>query len=132
VAELLMRDVTRAGRELGRRSVTDLPTSLTLGELLELRIRAEVASYNAAPGPVFEGLVQPADSIRHSDGYRMRAPRPLDAEVALLAAKEAVAAGMLAFSVGGERVTDLDEVLAVDDHHEVLAVLERPVVAAGL
>ena len=94
-----MRDVTRAGRELGRRVVDDLPVSLSVGELLEARIRAEVAAYNDDPGPVFVGLVQPADSIRHSDGYRMRTPRPLDADVAVVAAHEAVEVGMLSLQV---------------------------------
>lgn len=132
MSEILMRDVTRAGRELGRRHLTDLPADLPLGALLETRIRTEVEEYNRDPGPVFVGLVQPEDSIRHSDGYRMRHPRPLDAEVAVTAARQAVLAGMLSFQVGEHRVTDLDTSVVPDDHEEVLAVLERPVVAAAV
>lgn len=132
VGEVLMRDVTRAGRELGRRRLTGLPSTLSLGALLDTRIRTEVADYNRAPGPVFVGLVQPEDSIRYSDGYRMRQPRPLDAEVAITAARQAVEAGMLAFQLGDERVTDLDRPVVPDDVDEVLAVLERPVVAAAV
>jgi hypothetical protein len=132
VSQILFRDVTRAGRELGRSTVTDLPDTLTVGELLDTRIRTEVSAYNEQPGPVFVGLVQPADSIRHSDGFRIREARQLDADAAVAAAVEAVAAGMLAFQLGGERVTDLDRPVAVDEHDEILAVMERPVVAAGL
>jgi hypothetical protein len=132
VGELLMRDVTRAGRELSRWTVADLPSALTLGEVLERRIHAEVDAYNGAPGPVFVGLVQPADSIRHSDGYRMRSPRQLDATRALEAAREAVASGMLAFDIDGQRTADLDRLVEIDDLDELLAVLERPVVADGL
>jgi hypothetical protein len=130
VTELLMRDVTRAGRELGRRHLVHVPASLSVGALLEFRIRAEVAAYNEEPGPVFAGLVQPADSIRHSDGYRMRVPRRLDADGAVAAAREAVAVGMLSLQVGDERLTDVDDAVAVDEHDEVLVVLERPVVTA--
>lgn len=130
VSEILMRDVTRAGRELGRCQLTELPSTLSLGDLLVTRIRTDVARYNQQPGPVFVGLVQPADSIRHSDGFRMRQPRPLDADLAVVAARQAVAAGMLAFQLHEQRLTDLDGVLDVDAHDEILAVLERPVVVA--
>lgn len=130
VSEILMRDVTRAGRELGRCQLVELPSPLSLGDLLAARIRTDVARYNQQPGPVFVGLVQPADSIRHSDGFRMRQPRPLDADLAVVAARQAVAAGMLALQLDEQRLTDLDAVLDVDAHDEILAVLERPVVVA--
>lgn len=131
MSDIVVRDVTRAGRELGRGVVTGLPAMVSLGALLDSRIRREIASYNERPGPVFVGLVQPADSIRHSDGFRLRRPRPLDADAAIAAAREAVATGMLAFELEGERVTDLDHLLDVDAHAEVLIVLERPVVVAA-
>lgn len=131
MTDILMRDVTRAGRELGRRHLVDLPTSLSVGALLEIRIRDEVEAYNEEPGPVFVGLVQPADSIRHSDGYRMREPRTLDADVAVNAAREAVEVGMLSVQLGDVRLADLEATVAVGDHDEVLVVLERPVIAAG-
>ncbi|MEX0650622.1 MAG: hypothetical protein WD186_01165 [Actinomycetota bacterium] len=99
----------------------------TVGELLDLRIRREVETYNRQPGPTFIGLVQPADSIRHSDGFRVRRPRALDAEVAV-AAREAATAGMLSLRIGDDTV-DLDTPLDPAEHDEILVVLERPVVA---
>lgn len=130
MSEILMRDVTRVGRELGRSHLTDLPARSSVGELIETRIRREVAAYNRDPGQVFVGLVQPHDAIRHSDGFRMRSPRQLDADAAVTAARGAVAAGMLAFQLGDDRVSDLEQVVEVEAHDEILAVLERPVVAA--
>jgi hypothetical protein len=132
VSEILMRDVTRAGRELSRSYLTDLPASLSLGQLLDTRVRTEVETYNQQPGPVFVGLVQPADSIRHSDGFRMRHARELNVDVAVAAARQAVAVEMLVFELAGERVTDLEAPVELDRHDEVLAVLERPVVAEGV
>lgn len=126
---LRMRDLSEAGHELGRAHLDDLPDVVTLGELLQLRVRADVDRYNRDPGPVFAGLVQPADSIRHSDGHRMHAPRRLDADQFGAAALQAVAAGLLWLVVDGERLTDLDHRIAVDAHDEVVAVLRRPVVA---
>lgn len=125
-----MRDVSRSGHALGGARIADLPARITLGELLRARIHAEVAAYNADPGPTFSGLVQPEDSVRHTDGYRMEQPRPLDPGQLVTAAEEAVTAGMLSFRVGDETVTDLEREIDVDGHDEVVAVLERPVIAA--
>lgn len=124
-----MRDVSHAGHELGRAKLDGLPTTVALGELLRIRVRDDVARYNADPGPVFRGLVQPADSVRHSDGHHMRAPRPLDADRLVTAAEEAVAAGVLWFTVGGETLTDLGRHIDAEEHDEIIAVLRRPIVA---
>jgi hypothetical protein len=129
VTALLLRDVSRAGHELSRATLTQLPPVVTLRELVRRRVHAEVAVYNADPGPVYVGFVQPADAIRHSDGFRMRTPRPLDADRFVTAVEEAVAAGVLRFRVGDHEVADLDTEVTVADHAEITAVLERPVVA---
>lgn len=124
-----MRDVSRSGHALGSARIGGLPSPVSLGEILRARIRSEVADYNAAPGPVFRGLVQPADSVRHTDGYRMSRPRRLHPDRLVTAAEEAVAAGVLSFQVGSETVTELDRQIAIDEHEEILAVLERSIVA---
>jgi hypothetical protein len=128
-AGLLMRDVSRAGHELGRTTLTGLPDRLTIGELLERRIRDEVAVYNRDPGPLYVGFVQPQDAMRYSDGHRMRRPRALDADRFVLAAHQAVEAGLLAFRAGELTTGDLDLEVVPDGLEEIVAVLERPVVA---
>lgn len=129
MSEILMRDLSRARRELGRSHLTGLPARLSLGDLLDTRVGVEVAAYNEDLGPVYVGLVQPADSIRHSDGFRMRRARPIDAGASVTAAREAVAAGMLSFEVGDEKIRNLGRVIELDDHEEIVLLLERPVVA---
>lgn len=128
-ASLLVRDVSRAGHELGRATLVGLPARLTIGALLERRIRDEVATYNREPGPVYVGFVQPEDAVRYHDGHRMRRPRPLDADRFVLAAEQAVEVGLLSFRVGDRTVGDLDVEVAPAELQEVVAVLQRPVVA---
>lgn len=129
MGSLEMRDASHAGHELGRAHLADLPGAVTVGELLRIRVRDDVARYNADPGPVFRGLVQPADSVRHSDGHHMRMPRTLDADHLVSAAEQAVAAGLLWFTIGGEAITDMDHRIDPDEHDEIIAVLRRPIVA---
>jgi hypothetical protein len=128
-SELLMRDISRAGHELGRATLVGLPGRLTIRALLGRRIRDEVAVYNRDPGPVYVGFVQPEDAMRYRDGHRMRRPRPLDADRFVLAAEQAVEAGLLSFRVGDRTVDDLDVEVTPAELDEVVAVMERPVVA---
>lgn len=122
-------DLSRSGHHLGRGRLTGLPARLPLGELLERRVRAEVAAYNAEPGPVYVGLVQPHDAMRYSDGARMAIPRRLDEDVFAAAVGEALAAGMLYLRAGQRALTAPDDHVAVADLDEVTVVLHRPVVA---
>ena len=125
-----MRDQSRAGHVLGGARVTDLPDEISVRDVVRARIRGEVAAYNADPGPVFRGLVQPADAVRPSDGFRMREPRLLDAELLIAAAEEATRLGLLRLRLD-DRPVDLDELITPADHDELTAVLERSVVASA-
>lgn len=122
-------DQSRRGTQLGRGRLADLPARLQLGELLDRRVRAEVAAYNADPGPVYRGLVQPHDAMRYSDSCRMATPRQLDADVFAAAAREALQAGMLHLQAGERMLTTADDEVAVADLDEVTVVLSRPVIA---
>lgn len=129
MAKLEMRDVSPGGHALSGATVTDLPDRATLREILHRRVHAEVDAYNAEPGAVYVGLVQPEDAVRYSDGFRMRTPRPLDANHLLTAAEEAVAAGVVVFHVGDDRVSDLDHEVDVAATAEIVTELRRPIVA---
>lgn len=129
MAELEMRDISPGGHALSGATVTGLPDRATLREILDRRVHAEVAAYNADPGPIYAGLVQPEDAVRYSDGFRMREPRPLDAAHLLTAVQEAVAAGVVVFHVGDARTADLDHEVDVTVTAEIVTELRRPIVA---
>lgn len=128
--EIAMRDVSRSRHVLGGAHIEGLPDTASIRVIVQTRIRAEVAAYNADPGPMFTGMVQPSDSVRHSAGYRMRAPRPLEADRSIAAVEEAVEAEMLAFHLD-DRPVGFDEDIEVAAHEEIVAVFERPVVVAA-
>lgn len=129
MAQVVMRDQSSGGHVLGGAIVEGLPDQTTLGEVVEARIRGEVADYNAEPGPVYKGLVAPEDSVRHSDGLRMQNPRRLDADRFVQAAREAVASGMARFRFADQVTADLSTVVDVGTVGEIVVELARPVVA---
>ena len=58
----MIADATASRHETARRLLTGIPSPITLRELIRLRVREEVARYNADPGPRYSGLVQPVDA----------------------------------------------------------------------
>jgi hypothetical protein len=126
-----MRDVSRAGHELDRVDLHGLPDRVTVGDLLERRVRHDVEAHARAPGRVFRGLVQPEDAIRHSDGHHLRTVRALDPEPLVAAAHEAVTVGLLILRVGDQALSDLDAIVDVAANEQVVAELRRSVVARG-
>ena len=124
-----LREVSPAGHELSRGTVEGLAGEASLREILRARIDAEVAAYNRDPGSVYVGMVQPEDAIRHSDGFRMRTPRPLDGDQLLTAVEEAVSAGVVHFVVDDRTINDLGAVVAVGETRLITTVMQRPIVA---
>jgi hypothetical protein len=131
VVELTMRDVSRAGHELDRVDLHDLPDHLTVGELLEHRVRHDVEVHARAPGRVFRGLVQPPDAVRHSDGHHLPTVRTPDPAPLVAAAHEAVTRGLLVLRVGDHVLSDLDAVVDVAAADQVVSELRRSIVARG-
>jgi hypothetical protein len=124
-----LREVSPAGHELSRATVEGLVGEMSVRDIIRARINAEVAAYNQDPGTIYVGMVQPEDAIRHSDGFRMRTPRPLDAEQLLTAVEEAVGAGVVSFIIGDRTVDDLDVVIDLGTTASITTVMRRPIVA---
>lgn len=129
MAELVVEDRSTAGHVLGGARMADLPDRLTLRELLVSRVRHEVADHNADPGTVFAGLVQPEDSIAHSDGAHLDRPRRLDPDVQVRALLEAVRAGVVSFELDGRRLESLDAEIRPERADRLVVHLRRPIIA---
>jgi hypothetical protein len=91
-------------------------TALTVGELVRARVEAEVRRYNDKMPEVFQGLVQPEESERLLNGYRMGKRKPVDADVQVRRAVESFRKNGFLILVNGRQVEDLEE--RVDDPAE--------------
>jgi hypothetical protein len=52
--------------------------TMTVRDLLSARVRQEVEHYNETLPETFQGLVQPEESEKLLNGYRVKSKRPLD------------------------------------------------------
>ncbi|HTJ39129.1 MAG TPA: hypothetical protein VL738_38380 [Dactylosporangium sp.] len=113
-----IHDETAAGRVVGTVEL-DVPGTVTLRELIRLRVREEVARYNARPVERFQGLVRPTAAEEDLNGYRMPAQARIDWERQADAAVAAFGRNAFFVLVDDRQVEDLDAELTLDEASRV-------------
>jgi hypothetical protein len=104
-----VRDQSSTGRATGSVELEDIPSAITLRDLIRTRVRDEVARYNAEPTEVFEGLVMPEGAEPTKAGFVMGRPRRVDWERQADRALDAFARNGFFVLVDDHQVTGLDE-----------------------
>ena len=70
-------DESPSGERFGTRKLEIAAESITLRKLIERRIREEVEEFNRKQPDVFCGFIQPTETERVLNGYRLKAKREL-------------------------------------------------------
>lgn len=86
---------------------------ITARELIRRRVEEEVAAFNATKDDVFLGLIQPSESERLLNGFKLRKRRPLDVEQQVAVALQAFGKNGFVLLFDDRQVEDLDEVVIV-------------------
>jgi hypothetical protein len=111
MATLTIEDRTATGTPIGHIDLPDVPDSITLRDLIRLRVREEVARYNLRPVEEFQGLVQPDGAEAVGRAYRLRQPRRLDWEKQAGVACDSFLRNGFFVLVDGRQVTELDDTI---------------------
>ncbi|HEX5541925.1 MAG TPA: hypothetical protein VFX60_10265 [Micromonospora sp.] len=128
MATVMVRDETATGRAVDCWPLTGLPDRISARELVRLRVREEVARFNANQAEHFRGLVQPTDTEATLNGYRVTRGRRLDWEQQADAACAAFARNGFVLLVGDRQVEDLDEEIDLQGDPDVAFVRLVPLV----
>lgn len=86
---LLIKDETATGDVLQEFNLLVPDTPITVRDLIEARVTAEVERYNQRATEYFNGLVHPTDAERTLNGYRLRERRHIDPEKQVYVALDA-------------------------------------------
>jgi hypothetical protein len=128
VAEVLVRDETMAGREIESWVLPDLPERITAGELLRLRVREEVARFNAGDRSVFRGLVRPAAARETARGFELSGDEPVDWVRQADTACAAFGRNGFVMIVRDRQVESLDELIDLREDPAVAFIRLTPLV----
>jgi hypothetical protein len=75
-----MKDKTTAGKVTGEIDIKFARSKITVRELIEARVHAEVERYNNKLPEYFQGLVQPTHAEKTINGFKMKEKKKVDAE----------------------------------------------------
>lgn len=122
MGSVTFRDETATGRLLGDAQLPDLPDSLSVRELIRLRVRDEVARHNTALSRHFSGLVRPDDAEVELNGYRLNRSRRIDWERQAGLAERAFASNGFFVLAGDRQVDDLEEIVDLTGDPELVFI----------
>jgi hypothetical protein len=115
VASLTIRDVNTLNLDSdGSVFVLDFLTErITVRELIRGRVYQEVKDYNTNQPEYFQGLVQPTDTEKTLNGYKLRQLRQIDWEKQFEKAIAAFEGNGFVILVDDQQVTELEEEIVV-------------------
>jgi hypothetical protein len=108
-ATLTIHDESATGETLLELTLKVPTKRITVRDLIRRRVLHEVEEYNRRKPDTFRGLVQPTDSERTLNGYRLRQPRAIDATTQLAKAIDAFQRNQIIMLVDDHQVESLDE-----------------------
>lgn len=115
----------------GKREAAELRLAserITAGELIRRRVEAEVAAWNAKTGEIFQGLIQPNESERVLNGYRLKKRRKLDPENQAKVALEAFRKNAFILLFDDRQIEDPHEYITITPTSEAVFLKLVPLV----
>jgi hypothetical protein len=101
---------------------------LTVRELIRSRVYQEVQDYNLQQGQVFRGLVQPEETEKTLNGWKMKKPRVLDWKKQFERAIEAFESNRILLLVNDRQAEALDEEFVIESQMSVTFLRLMPLV----
>jgi len=121
---ITIHDQTTSGNSTHSLTLDILSETITVRELIRSRVYQEVQDFNlqqtqaassggANKATTFSGLVQPTDTERTLNGYKLKTPRQIDWKPQFEKACEAFASNRILLLIDNTQPTDLDQPLTL-------------------
>ena len=127
-ATLTIHDESATGETLLELTLTVSAERITVRDLIRQRVWHEVEEYNQRRPDTFRGLVQPTDSERTLNGYRLKQPRAIDAATQLKKALDAFQGNQIIMLVDDRQIESLDEEITLQPKTRVSFLRLTPLV----
>jgi hypothetical protein len=112
---LSIRDETLSGESLHEWSLEVLTEKLTVRELIRSRVYQEVQDHNLRNNiEVYRGFIQPEDSEKAANGWKLKKPRQLDWKKQFDRAVEAFEKNQVLILINDRQAESLDEEFVVE------------------
>jgi hypothetical protein len=125
---LTIRDETLGGESARAWDLEVTTERLTVRELIRSRVYQEVQDFNRLRGKVFRGLIQPEETEKTLNGWKMKTPRLLDWKQQFDRAVEAFESNRILILVNDRQAESLDEELVIEPQMTVTFLRLTPLV----
>jgi hypothetical protein len=128
VISVLVKDETTGGKTIHSVAI-ELPASLvTVGEIIERRVAAEVDTYNKKRDKNYYGLIQPDDAEITANGFRLHKFRQIDAKKQIEIAKDAFLNNGFFILIDNIQAESLEQTFVLHHQSEISFVKLTPLV----
>lgn len=125
---LIIKDTTAGGKTLNQIPVTFTSELVTVKEIIEARVNAEVEAYNAKLPEYFQGLVQPEDAEKTLNGYKLIERKKVDAEKQRLIALNAFTKNGFFILIDNIQGESLEQMVVITEKTDINFVKLTPLV----
>lgn len=122
-------DETTTGKVVNQTTLKLVSERISVRDLISQRIREEVEKFNRQKKlDIFSGLVQPSDTEKTLNGYKMKKPKLIDVDKQIDLALTAFESNGFFLLVDDRQVEELDEMLTLRENSMVSFVKLVPLV----
>jgi hypothetical protein len=125
---LKIKDTTASGQVIDEATLSMRSNRVTIKDIIEARVLAEVERYNNTLPEYFKGLVQPTQAERTLNGYRMKNRTKVDAEKQVYIALDAFQKNGYFILVDQFQADSLDQEVEVTAHTQISFLKLTPLV----
>ncbi len=113
-ATLTIRDETLGGEPLHEWALEVLTERISVRELIRSRVYQEVQDHNLRNADVFRGMIQPEESEKTLNGWKLKKPRQLDWKKQFECALEAFHQNQILILINDRQAESLEEEVVVE------------------
>lgn len=128
VVTLSIRDENFAGKVLHEVLVSFSTEAVTIKDIIDARVRAEVDAYNKKLPEYFNGLIEPTDAEKTLNGYRLRNKKAIDSEKQTYVALDAFQKNGFFVLVDNEQCTSLEQQVTLTVDTQISFIKLTPLV----
>ncbi|MCI5058940.1 MAG: hypothetical protein MRY83_22695 [Flavobacteriales bacterium] len=125
---LTIKDESPTGTILNEIQIAIATEHCTLKDLISARVSKEVEVYNNKVPEYYNGLVQPSDSEKTLNGFKLKSRKKIDAEQQVYTALEAFLQNAFFVLVDDEQITELDQEIFVNKESNISFMKLTPLV----
>ena len=125
---LSIKDENFSGKVLREVFIGFEAETVTIQDIIEMRVRKEVENYNNKMPEYFTGLIEPTDAEKTINGYKLKSKKPIDEEKQIYVALDAFQKNGFFVLVDNEQCTSLDQTIRLTKDTTISFVKLTPLV----